>query len=148
VSTHSGLYTEIGTLSMFLQGAMVSHLSVFFQLFTLQYIYAGTGLLMVFLPLGIVLRSLPFVRGFGGSLIALVVALYIFYPLMLVIDGLIVESVMNGFPPVDIYGTNAITYIAAVFLPAINFIVIAALTHTLSGALGEELDVSRLGQMV
>jgi len=43
---------------------------------------------------------------------------------------------------------NVLMFIAAVFLPAFNFIVIAALGRDLSRFLGDEADISRLGQMV
>ena len=43
---------------------------------------------------------------------------------------------------------NALIFLSAIFLPAINFIVIAALARDLTHFLGEEADISRLGQMV
>ena len=43
---------------------------------------------------------------------------------------------------------SILIFLAAVFLPAINFIVIAALARDLTHFLGEEADISRLGQMV
>jgi len=44
--------------------------------------------------------------------------------------------------------TNVLIFVTSVFLPAINFIVIAALARDLSRFLGEEADIARLGQMV
>jgi hypothetical protein len=43
--------------------------------------YAGLG---VFLPLGIILRAIPFLRGVGGTLLALGLAFSIFYPATLI----------------------------------------------------------------
>jgi hypothetical protein len=43
---------------------------------------------------------------------------------------------------------NVLIFLTAVFLPAINFIAIAAIGRDLSHLLGEEADISRLGQMV
>jgi hypothetical protein len=43
---------------------------------------------------------------------------------------------------------NILIFLTSIFLPAINFIVIAALGRELSRFLGEEADISRLGQMV
>lgn len=48
------------------------------QLFVLKYIQAT--MLAIFLPLGIVLRTLHFTRGIGGFLIALAVSMYFIYP--------------------------------------------------------------------
>jgi len=153
ISPNSGLYTEIGTLSTFMQGALLSHFAVLFMKYTLEYIYSGAGLFGLFLPLGIVLRTVPFLRGIGGALIALVLAMYVLYPFMLVVDSIIIQNVSGGYlggipAGASPYATNPIVYLEAIFLPAINFLVIIALTRTLSGALGDELDVSRLSQMV
>ena len=193
--------------------ATVSYLSAIFQYFTLIYIYSG--LFAVFLPLAIVIRSIPFMRHFGGSLIAIFIALYIMYPLMLVADAYVApgltmnamsgnggqvvmcdrddrhckgsdifttagavqpsikcsagddpcyghyewgvegvgrsEDAMNGLSPNDparAIRLNVLIFLAAVFLPAMNFIVIAAFGRELSRFLGEEADMSRLGQMI
>ncbi|NYZ60626.1 hypothetical protein H0O01_02915 [Candidatus Micrarchaeota archaeon] len=53
------------------------------QMFVLKYI--KENMLVFFLPLGIVLRTLHFTRGIGGFFIALAVALYFIYPGMLFI---------------------------------------------------------------
>ena len=195
--------------------ATVSYLSSIFQYFTLVYIYGG--IFMLFLPLAIVLRSVPFMRHFGGSLIAIFVSLYLIYPIMLVADAYIApgftasigsgevamcprdantyckgsaifstvppvsatagitckwrgqddtckgkleseldeagysEAKMNGLFPSQIPNAiklNVLIFLSAVFLPAINFIVIVAFGRELSRFLGEEADMSRLGQMI
>jgi len=196
----------------------IAYLSSIFQYFTLIYIY--NGLFLVFLPIAIVLRSVPFMRHFGGSLVAIFVAIYIMYPLMLVVDAYIVPGFVSGDPVVmcsrdgrscggsDVFSTassqgiecsippasggssvcggynewemekiatwgvsgigrgekameklspntlaraiqlNILIFLADVFLPALNFIVIAAFGRELSRFLGEEADLSRLGQMI
>jgi hypothetical protein len=43
---------------------------------------------------------------------------------------------------------NVLLFLAAVFLSSLNFIVIAAFGRELSRFLGEEADMSRLGQMI
>jgi hypothetical protein len=53
------------------------------QVFVLKYILEN--MLVFFLPLGIVLRTLHFTRGIGGFFIALAVSLYFIYPGMLFI---------------------------------------------------------------
>ena len=214
VSPFSGNSMHLAITNNLMGIATVSYLSAIFQYFTLVYIYSG--LFSVFLPLALVIRSIPFMRHFGGSLIAIFVSLYIMYPLMLVADayiapGLTVNAVSGGGAnggqvimcdrdglqcggskiftigasqgiscrqktdpcngelewdmesvdktqpgmeslspnePARAIRLNVLIFLAAVFLPAINFIVIAAFGRELSRFLGEEADLSRLGQMV
>ncbi|MCX6770078.1 MAG: hypothetical protein NT051_05390 [Candidatus Micrarchaeota archaeon] len=222
--TFSGESAKLALTNSLLSAATLSELSVIFQYFTLLYI--TKGLFVVLLPLAIVLRSIPFMRQFGGALMAIVIALYVFYPLMIVADAYIVPSFARAFvgssmaqvqvrtasgpasdcqyitPPfseitnpttlatstmlncipapdgkteqslggitvgqqlgLENYITsldpgqpleesikfNTLIFLSTVFLPAFNFIVIAALTRELSRFLGEEADISRLGQMI
>ncbi len=207
VSYFGGESMNLAITNNLLGIATVAYLSTIFQFFTLSYIY--NGLFLIFLPLAIVMRSIPFMRHFGGALIAIFVALYLLYPLMLVADayiapgltahsgsvtlcerdaracagkdvfssgtitgitcGLATQDPCLGFNEWEIegrgtgrasmvslhpntlgraIGINVLIFIAAIFLPAINFIVIAAFGRELSRFLGEEADLSRLGQMV
>lgn len=192
---HGGESTYPSLLGNTLSIGTVALLSVLFQLFLLMYI--ENGLFLLFLPFAIVMRSVPFMRGFGGALIALVVSLYILYPFMIYVDGVVMPpaaaqlgvGIENRMGPgvgeiapllgsvnndpqgggEDILTQNAysmgerrerrgsmpelitlasIVFIAGVFAPALNFIVIAAVARELSRVIGEELDISRLGQMV
>jgi hypothetical protein len=61
------------------------------------------------------------------------------------------EAGMNGTSPNDLSRAirlNVLIFLTAVFLPAMNFIVIAAFGRELSHFLGEDADMSRLGQMI
>jgi hypothetical protein len=59
------------------------------------------------------------------------------------------EELLVGAPTLEqALMFNALIFISAVFLPALNFIVIAALARDLSRFLGDEADISRLGQMI
>ena len=220
VALYAGDSAKLAIANGMLSAATVSELSVIFQIFTLLYI--ANGLFINFLPLAIVMRSMPFMRQFGGALIAIFVALYIMYPAMVVLDAYIVPSLATSIMPevhaktpssepanpaanCDIIERpftakstigpqyapypsitctsdgmreddlaantgitenkmeellvgaptleqalmfNALIFISAVFLPALNFIVIAALARDLSRFLGDEADISRLGQMI
>jgi len=206
VSYFGGESMNLAVTNNLLGIATVSYLSVIFQYFTLVYIYSG--LFLTFLPLAIIIRSVPFMRHFGGSLIAIFVALYVMYPLMLVADAYVAPGLVPQGPPVTMCGRdflncqgigvfstgakqgavcsqgtdpcygkesekgmenswqqsamsdlspntlgraisfNVLIFLAAVFLPALNFIVIAAFGRELSRLLGEEVDMSRLGQMI
>ncbi len=206
VSYFGGESMNLAITNNLLGIATVSYLSAIFQYFTLVYIY--NGLFLTFLPIAIVIRSVPFMRHFGGALIAIFVALYIMYPLMLVADAYIAPGLApSNTPPIvmcnrdslncqgigifstgtqqgavcDSDGTkcqgglewdmegkwqqaamselypntlgraisfNVLIFLTAIFLPALNFIVIAAFGRELSRLLGEEVDMSRLGQMI
>lgn len=198
--------------------ATVAYLSTVFQYFTLQYVI--NGLFYLFLPIAIIVRSMPFMRQFGGALMGIFIALYVLYPLMLVADAFVAPSLAKNMPGVatlyersgqscetsgeNVFGqyvpqdggprkymtcvsgkknerelggsslhdtseaslnemddpggsmtdlansirVSILIFLAAVFLPALNFIVIAALGRDLSRLLGEETDISKLGQMV
>lgn len=202
-ATYSGESVDLAVSNNLLGAATVSYLSVLFQYFTLQYIVSG--LFVMLLPIAIIVRSVPFMRNFGGALIGIIVALYIMYPLaqlssavalpylakgmgtveMVDRDGaspacagidVFAEPVANGFrvgcdttyeKEKDMGGkgisesqlpavsdlkegikTNVLMFLAGIFLPALQFIVIASLARDISGLLGDEADIGRLGQMV
>jgi hypothetical protein len=50
----------------------------------------------VFLPIGIILRAIPFLRGIGGTLIAIAVGIAIVYPVMLVTFNLPITDYFMG----------------------------------------------------
>ncbi len=52
--------------------------------------------LLVFLPIGIILRAVPFLRGIGGTLIAIAIALALIYPTTLVAFNQPVTNFVNG----------------------------------------------------
>ncbi|MEM2137788.1 MAG: hypothetical protein QW568_01755 [Candidatus Anstonellaceae archaeon] len=214
-ATYGGETMHLAITNNLLGVGTASYLSVLFQYFTL--IYIANGLFVQFLPLAIILRSVPFMRHFGGALIAIFVALYILYPAMLVADAYVAPAFTKYTGTItaydrgygcrglqDVFSTigggvscisttascgflglgtctlkedniqdmvslweaqdsledikpgglaqsvrlNVLIFLAAIFLPAINFIVIAALARDISRFLGEEADISRLGQMV
>jgi len=214
ISPFSGNSMNLAITNNLMGIATVSYLSAIFQYFTLIYIYGG--LFIVFLPAALIIRSVPFMRHFGGSLIAIFVSLYLLYPVMLVADAYIApgfvsnslnvaggagkvvmcnrddrgcagsdiytmggatpsiqcslgndpcqghlewdlegitrsEGGMNDTSPNDVSRAirlNVLIFLTAVFLPAMNFIVIAAFGRELSRFLGEDADMSRLGQMI
>ncbi|MBI4399550.1 hypothetical protein HY570_02265, partial [Candidatus Micrarchaeota archaeon] len=97
----------------------------------------------------IMMRSLPFLRGFGGALISISLGLFIFYPFMLVLDALLFLPLYNNLTITDPLLTRASAlFIAAVFLPALNFVIISAFTRELSHLFGGDVDVSKLSQMI
>jgi len=128
------------------------------------------------LPAGIILRSFGITRGFGGALIAIALGFYLIYPLSIVLFyGMLLDNVDTGLkglksqapPSTDIFSSisNAISgawsaigdavcgfigllVVGAVLVPFLTFIVVIAFVKGLSGALGEEVDVSNLTRLV
>jgi len=55
-------------------------------------LFAGDTMLLVFLPLGVLLRSVPFTRSIGGALIAIAVSFYIALPAAVLINSMVYEE--------------------------------------------------------
>ncbi|MCX6777605.1 MAG: hypothetical protein NT157_01850 [Candidatus Micrarchaeota archaeon] len=54
--------------------------------------FAQSSMMIIFLPIGIVLRSVPFTRGIGGALIATAIGFYLVYPLTFIMNNVIMEK--------------------------------------------------------
>lgn len=65
-------------------------LATYFQLNFLAWV--ETSAFTVFLPLGLVLRILPFTRGAGAVLMAIAIGLYLVYPMMMVVMYTMVDT--------------------------------------------------------
>ena len=104
ISPYSGDWTTLGTAQMLLGLNSSFMLNGIFHFFSLFFFATASGIFVLFLPLGFFLRSMPFMRGVGAALIAIVVGLYIFYPLVFAMIGLVVENsgatnyVLNALP--------------------------------------------------
>lgn len=204
-SPYSGESAMIAATNNLLGTATVAYFTASFQYFTLQYIYQG--LFLLFLPLAIVMRSVPFMRHFGGSLISIFLSLYILYPLLLVANSAVAPGLAGGSPASiyidrcggtdvfryegsaaggmncvavdpngnlyreeDLHGsvsafllpseipaappvaeqarTSALIFVTTVFLSALDWVIIIAMVRGVSHLLGEEVDASKLGQMI
>jgi hypothetical protein len=203
-ATYSGESVDLSVTNNLLGAATVAYLSTIFQYFTLQYIVSG--LFIKLLPLAIVIRSIPFMRNFGGALIGIILALYIMYPFAQLSNAVILPYLAKGVGTVTLYdrdgsgcagiavfhepGTpqnivicsqnyekefnmggkitpllgstnlplvsdlkesikvNVLMFLAGIFLPAFEFIIIISLARDISALLGDEADIARLGQMV
>ncbi len=55
--------------------------------------------LLLFLPIGIILRAIPFIRGIGGTLIAIGIALSLVYPTTLVVLNVPVTGTLAAYAP-------------------------------------------------
>jgi hypothetical protein len=93
---YSGDYTTNGSLSMILNMNTMFLLSTMFLYFSLLFFTYSGGLFIILVPIGLVLRLVPFMRGFGGALVALGVGLYVMYPMMLAMMGMVVPPLYEG----------------------------------------------------
>jgi len=203
---YSGESILISLTSSMLNIATIYYFSAIFQYFTLQYIFKG--LFLGLLPFALVLRSIPFMRNFGGALIGIIVALYVLYPFMLILDAIVApyfasissavlydrdrtncagidmfkDSLGNSYVRCiqtsnsnginfewelgktatfisesdlptpgdinDLIKINVLLFLVSIFLPALNFVIIGAFAREITRFLGEEADISRLGQMI
>jgi hypothetical protein len=84
----SGLTSLMQASNLLLYTSSAAYLTVLAQIFLLRFIVMDSGgLLAIYMPLAIVLRSLPFMRQFGGALLALSFTLFLIYPMLLFIES-------------------------------------------------------------
>lgn len=76
-----GASSLMQAMNLLLYTSSAAYLTVLAQIFFLEFM--STGFLAIYLPVAIVLRSLPFTRQFGGGLLAICLALFIVYPFLL-----------------------------------------------------------------
>ena len=81
----SGASAFMQASNLLLYTSTVAYLTVLAQIFLLRFIAGGA--LVIYLPLAIVLRSLPFMRPLGGALIAICISLFLLYPVLLFIES-------------------------------------------------------------
>jgi hypothetical protein len=98
----SGDWTMLGTLGMLLNLNTSFLLAALMELFSLAFFASANGLFIFLVPIGLVLRSLPFLRHFGGGLVAIAVGFYIFYPLTFAMLALTLPPLYHGQDADDI----------------------------------------------
>jgi hypothetical protein len=76
-----GYGAMMAALNVFFNSTIIAHFSALNFLFILLFVYKG--FVFLFLPMGVFLRSMPFLRGFGSLLIALAMSFLLVFPLML-----------------------------------------------------------------
>lgn len=181
-SPYAGFGTTSVAFNVAFNSALLSYLSSLNYLFILKFSLSGLALLL--LPLGIFLRSMPFMRGLGGLFIAVAMSFFVVYPLMLAIFNFIpglfdyqgipssymdegslsagigdVLSQMIESDMVDYFfssggmystalGIAGRAFIVGVFLPTIALLATIGSVRYMSKLLGEEIDLSRIVQMV
>ncbi|MDO8339346.1 MAG: hypothetical protein Q7T16_01685 [Candidatus Burarchaeum sp.] len=159
----TGFYTKLNAGYAALQALIISMLSVSSLRFMLE--YASAGALLILFPIGAFFRSIPYMRGFGGALMALALTLYLALPFILFVNALVAYPVITGTPNlfappstcssdgsgaciVPIAQQAASASFVTVFLPALDFILLAAIGRDLARLFGSELDLTGLSQLV
>ncbi|MFH0927658.1 MAG: hypothetical protein V1822_03700 [Candidatus Micrarchaeota archaeon] len=102
-SMYSGDYTTSGTLGMLLNLNTGFMLTLLFEYFSLVFFSASNGFFFALIPLGLIMRSVPFLRSFGGGMVALGVGLFIFYPLVLAMSGIMLGPIYHGQDASQVY---------------------------------------------
>ncbi|MFH1306237.1 MAG: hypothetical protein ABIH83_01090 [Candidatus Micrarchaeota archaeon] len=209
---YSGDYTTTGAMGMLMNlntGFMLTNL---FEYFSLAFFASSTGFLIFLVPIGFLLRSVPFLRGLGGGLVAIGVGFYIMYPIIFAMLAIALppaitndaskvfddrycggkdcgtgnnlqlkidkvqadEESITGknifsyfddhpnpkintnpndeeFPRVDLatfFRLTAINFIRTFFLPTVGLVITISIIRDMSGLLGDEVDATKLVQMV
>ena len=160
-----GFYSRMGAGYLALNGLIMGLLSLSSLLFMLA--YAANGALPWLFPIGAFFRSMPYMRGFGGALMALSITLYLGLPFILFINALLAYPSLTALPGLPAGCTTtgladnpaesclggmavlaATASFATIFLPALDFIILAALARELANLFGGEIDITRLSQLV
>ncbi len=160
-----GFYSKMGAGYLALNSMVMGLLSLSSLLFMLA--FAANGALPWLFPLGAVFRSLPYMRGFGGALMAISLTFYLGLPFILLLNALLAYPALTGQPDLpagcalngvpDIAGQSCLSGMATlaatvsfatIFLPALDFIILAALARELANLFGGEVDITRLSQLV
>jgi len=88
-----GYGSTMAGLNLFFNGTIMAHMSALNSLFILLFVYKG--FVFLFLPLGVFLRAMPYMRSFGSLLIAISLSFLLVYPLLLSIFYLMGDQLVN-----------------------------------------------------
>lgn len=183
----SGYAMAAPALQIAFNATVFAYLSTFNYLFILHYIYSG--FVFFFLPLGIFLRAMPYLRTLGSLLMSLAFCFIVVYPLVLsffYLDFIRADSILK--PPFSpalayyvtadisnavgigqaldnsikndvfpyLYGDQSFeliklagnAFLIGIFIPTFALLAAVAGVAYLNRFLGEEIDLSRVVQMI
>jgi len=197
VQALSGYSGRLNLMGMLFNSDLAAYLSDLNSLFILTLV--RSGMLVMLLPIGIFLRSMPFMRTFGSVFIAVAMSFMLVYPATLAIfsmmDGIFSSPLKNApqncgmdldayfqdesriyndekgynldsgvllhddellrhyLPcgrdyPIETAEYAAYAFIAGVFIPTIALLSAAASVRFIARFYGEEIDLSKIVQMV
>ena len=101
----------------------------------LIYVIAAIGL-GAFIPIGLIMRSFPFIRGLGGTMIAIGIGLSIVYPTLLIAFNLPISNYMFTFTS-QAYGVTTCNLFPTLFCGLVNSMVstVSSFTGFVTGTL-------------
>ncbi|MCL5093340.1 MAG: hypothetical protein M1128_02650 [Candidatus Marsarchaeota archaeon] len=107
-------------------------IEILFSLLSAYFIDIAAIGLSVFLPIGIVLRAIPFLRGIGGTMIGIGIMISLIFPSLLLLFNIPVSSLMVGPTPTaqPAYSCSSSNYVYCLIM---NFI--STTTNTILGAI-------------
>ncbi len=189
-----GYGATIGALNVAFNSAIMSFFTSMNFLLILLFVYRG--FVFLFLPLGVFMRSMPYMRPFGSLMFAMALSFLMVYPLMLAIFGLMSNALLTaplkagGSAPLkasdynekvfpnseqgaEVLGASfggadyvlnlylgdkqdasgaiayaATAFIAGVFFPTLAMLATLASVSYVARLYGDEIDLSRLTQLV
>lgn len=180
-----GLMTSV--LGAAFNAITLSYLSILNYIFVLRYVFSG--FVLFFLPLGIFLRALPYVRALGSLLMSVAISFLMIYPLVLAVFYIdfhaaqilapdspafqysshdISEKVHAGYlfnpaqesldwvvfdqpggdQSVEIIKLSGNAFLLGVFIPSLALLSAAAAVGYINRFLGQEIDLSRIMQLM
>lgn len=156
--------------------ALFAHMNALMHIFFLGYI--RSGFFLFFLPLALILRSLPYLRQVGSLLISVTFGFFVIYPLILSAFSLSLVPVLPTMPlksessltpdagagawlsgnvevatitPSDMFtafGEASSAFFYSIFVLTMAILATAAASAYFARLMGEEIDLSRIMQMV
>lgn len=111
LSPMAGEWSLLSSVSMMLNMNTGFMVSLLFQYFSLMLFSTESGLFLFLVPIGLLMRSVPLLRGFGGGLVSIGVAFYLFYPIMLTMIAITLPPLYAGMDASDLAGTDSIDVI-------------------------------------
>ncbi len=181
-------------LNTIFNSTLMSYLMSLNYLMILLYIYKGFAFFLF--PIGIFMRSMPYMRSFGSVLISIAISFSIIYPLFLATFNLMGDSIFNkpdylpdpslsnfldedtypehvagvgatlgsatygadfvkdvyyfpnGEKPAEAIAFGGMAFVVGFFLPSLAMLAAVASVVYLARLYGEEVDLSRIMQMV
>ncbi len=138
----------------------------------LFYKYIRSLVFLFLLPLGIIFRNLPFMRKVGAIFISVIFSFYVIYPFILasfytIYGNYQINIVSNGIPssslnwfsgvgdvqcslnsPVSGAILTSYSFFFAIFIPTLSLLAASATSVFFARTMGEEINLSRILQMV
>jgi hypothetical protein len=98
-----GYSVQTAAMNIFFNAAIIAHFMSLNFIFILLFVYKG--FVFLFLPLGVFMRSMPYMRSFGSLLVALAISFLLVYPFLLAVMYLMRNVLVDadtGYTPLPV----------------------------------------------